>query len=370
MNLNPRVLILTASYGNGHIKASQALHQQLIKQGVEQVKIVDLMKEGHPFIHMVTNSLINRSIQISRVGLNYYGWSYYLTRENKRSALLQRSMTILGKKKLKEIINQERPDAVVTTFPFGASPEICQSLGISNFTVLTDFALHSSWLHPSVDKYYVATEELKQQIISKGFTRDRIEVTGIPIRNEFTRNKSALGGSKKKILIMASDYGASRYVDDLLVSLVGHAHYHITVVCGRNEKLKQKLETQFMAYRNLTIHGYVNNLHDFMSDSSCIVTKAGGLTLTEAIAMQLPIHIYKPYAGQERENAKYLASRGVAAVSDSVEDLSRSIKWLLEHPTLREEVSDRMMSLSKNQAATHIVDDIIQTIRQPLSLSI
>jgi processive 1,2-diacylglycerol beta-glucosyltransferase len=370
MNVNPRILILTASYGNGHIQASQALHQQFIRQGVEQVKVVDLMKEGHPFINMVTTSLVNKSTKISRMGLDYYGWSYYLTREKKRSALFQRSMTALGKKKLKEIIHQERPDAVVNTFPFGAAPEICSSLGISNFTVLTDFALHATWLHPSVDRYYVATEELKQQIMNRGYTRDRVEVSGIPVRNEFANLTSCHMPSKKKILIMAADQGATSYIEELLESMVTIDQCQIIVVCGRNEKLKLKLEAQFLAYFNVKVLGFVNNLHEWMSASTCIVTKAGGLTLTEAIALQLPIYIYKPYAGQERENARYLSSRGVATISDTIHDLTNSIQYLLEHPTLLEEVKARMIGLQRNQASAHIVGDIIHHINQPVSLSI
>ncbi|NEW06670.1 hypothetical protein GK047_11655 [Paenibacillus sp. SYP-B3998] len=370
MNVKPRIVILTASYGNGHIQASQALQQQFLAQGVDQVKVVDLMKEGHPFINMVTTSLINKSTQISRMGLDYYGWSYYYTREKKRTALFQRSMTALGKKKLKEIIHQERPDAVINTFPFGASPEICGALGISNFTVLTDFALHATWLHPLVDKYYVATEELKQQIILEGFHRDRVEVSGIPVRSEFTKIPIEHGVSKKKILVMASDQGVSRYIEDLLTSLATIDKCQLIVVCGRNERLQQKLAAQFITYSNVTVFGFVNNLHEWMSASTCIVTKAGGLTLTESIALQLPIYIFKPYAGQERENAIYLSSRGVASISDTIEHLTDKINHLLEHPTLREEVRIRMMNMQRNQAAAHIVDDIILQINQPVSLSI
>ncbi|MBD0382995.1 MGDG synthase family glycosyltransferase [Paenibacillus sedimenti] len=370
MNVNPRILILTASYGNGHIQASQALQQQFIKQGVEQVKVVDLMKEGHPFINMITTSLVNKSTQISRMGLDYYGWSYYLTRETKRTALFQRSMTALGKKKLKEIIHEERPDAVVNTFPFGASPEICSALGISNYTVLTDFALHATWLHPSVDKYYVATEELKQQIVFKGFPRDRVEVSGIPVRNEFLELTSSRMQHRKKILVMASDQGASSYTEDLLESLITIGNCQVIVVCGRNEKLRLKLESRFPAQEHLIILGFISNLHEIMSVSTCIITKAGGLTLSEAIAMQLPIYIYKPYAGQERENAKYLSSRGVASISDNIQDMTGSIKHLLEHPSLYDEVRARMVGMQKRQASAHIVNDIIHTVTQLVSVSI
>ncbi|MFH5184667.1 glycosyltransferase [Paenibacillus sp. TAB 01] len=374
-NVNPRVLILTASYGNGHIQASHAIQQQFIKQGIEQATIIDLMKEGHPFLNKITTSLYKKSPQSSRMGLDYYGWSYYLTRETKHTALFNRSMQVLGRKKLMEVIHQQRPDAVVNAFPFGAAPEVCSTMGIQNFTVITDYALHSTWIHPFVDKYYVATEDLKQDIISKGFAKERVEVSGIPIRKEFDEmsfNRGALmrRSDKKTILIMAADSGAVSYIEEMLQMLLLLGSYRIVVVCGRNEKLKQRLELQYASFRQLKVLGYVDRIHELMSTSSCIITKAGGLTLTEAIALRLPIFIYKPYAGQERENARYLAGMGVASVSHHVEELSAQIQFLLTNPGLIEAVESRMIGLQKKHASALIVRDIIQTIDQQVSVSI
>ncbi|GGA09197.1 processive diacylglycerol beta-glucosyltransferase [Paenibacillus marchantiophytorum] len=360
MTVNPRVLILTASYGNGHLQASRALQQQFYRQGIEQVKIVNLMKEGHPVIHSITTSLISKSTKSSRIGIDYYGWSYYLTRETKQTALFQKSMTFLGQKKLKEIILQERPDFVVNTFPFGASPQVCSSMGIPNYTVLTDYALHASWLHPNVDHYYVATEELKQQIIFKGFSKDSVEVSGIPLRQEFTNASiRQRNPEQKSILIMASDSGMASYMEEMLHKLIQLENCRIVVICGRNEKLKHRLEAEFATNRSITILGFVDNVHEWMSQATCLVTKAGGLTLTEAIVLRVPIFIYKPYGGQEKENALYLASRGMAAISKSIDELSESMAYLINHPSLHEVIRERMQTLQRSHAAAHIVNDML-----------
>jgi processive 1,2-diacylglycerol beta-glucosyltransferase len=375
MNVTPRILILTAGYGNGHLQASQALQEQFEKQGIRQVRTLDLMKEGHPLINTIAISLYNKSSQISRIGLDYYGWSYYLTREVEHDALINRSLNILGRKKLLQYMQQERPDVVVNTFPFGAAPDVCSSLGIRNFTVLTDYALHSRWVHPKVEKYFVATEELKQQFIRKGFSKDRIEVSGIPIRKQFeemlTDKRSPIEKPKKKtILIMAGDVGISAYMEEMVLSLIAIGDYQITVVCGRNEKLKHRLDAQFPFLPNLNVLGYVTNIHELMSEAACIITKAGGLTLTEAVSVRVPIFIFKPYAGQERENAIFLSERGVASISNHVDELASQIQGLLASPSLYEEIRIRMLALKKQQAASTIVQNIIATIHQPVSLSV
>ncbi|OCT12281.1 hypothetical protein A8709_31090 [Paenibacillus pectinilyticus] len=372
MNANPRVLILTASYGNGHLQASKALYQQFVRQGTTDVKIVNLMKEGHPFINLITTSLINTSAKSSRFGLDYYGWCYYLTREKKQTALFQRSMTYLGQKKLRELIGQEHPDVVVNTFPFGAAPEVCSSMGIPNFTVLTDYALHASWLHTNVDKYYVATEELKQQIVFKGVNKDRVEVSGIPIREEFAYESSMAQQQKKRlILIMAADSGVNSYMEEMLHSLAAFTQCRFVVICGHNEKLRVKLLEQFASNERYNILGFVNNVHEWMSQATCIITKAGGLTLTESMALQLPIFIYKPHAGQEKENALYLSSRGVASISNNMEEFLANMHHFIEHPSIYEDIRQRMEGLQRSQAAAHIVNDItLRWAKQPISLSI
>lgn len=372
MNANPRVLILTASYGNGHLQASKALYQQFLEQGIEHVKIVNLMKEGHPFINLITTTLINTSVKSSRFGLDYYGWCYYLTRETKQTALFQKSMTYLGQRKLRELIQQEQPDVVVNTFPFGASPEVCSSMGVPNFTVLTDYALHASWLHTNVDKYYVATEELKQQIVFKGVSKDCVEVSGIPIRQEFaTESTIARGRKGRLILIMATDNSVNSYMEDMLSALTMFSQFRIIVICGYNEKLRHRLLEIFATNPSIGILGYVDNVHEWMSQAACIITKAGGLTITEAIVLRLPLFVYKPHAGQEKENALYLSSRGVASISNSLEELLSNMDYLFQRPRLYEEIRNRMAAMQRSQAAAHIVSDITHRLaRESIPLSI
>ncbi|MEC0265489.1 MGDG synthase family glycosyltransferase [Paenibacillus anseongense] len=367
MPFNPRILILTASYGNGHIQASKALQQQFLKQGIEQVKIVNLIKEGHPWIYSITSSLISKSTKSSKLGLDYYGWSYYLTRETKETALFQKSMTYLGQKKLRELIQKERPDVVVNTFPFGAAPIVCSAMGVKNFTVLTDYALHATWLHPKVDRYYVATEDLKQQIIFKGYNKDCIEVSGIPLKQEFAAasiraQSQPLSLRKKIILIMATESGVTSYLDEMLDSLLLLEDCQLVVICGHNEKLKDRLEADFAAYPGITILGFVDNVHEWMSRAMCIVTKAGGLTLTEAIALRLPVFVYKPNGGQEKENALYLSRLGVASIANKMEDFYINIQQFVRHPTKSEEMRARMASLQRNHAAAHIVNDMLMIL--------
>jgi processive 1,2-diacylglycerol beta-glucosyltransferase len=375
MTQSRRLIILTASYGDGHLQAARSLKQSFLKHGIHDVKIIDLMKEAHPVLNTITTSLYVKSTHASQYGLDYYGWSYYITRDTKPDSTLNKYFNYLGKKKLKAIIDRERPDAMINTFPFGAAPEIGRFLEIPTFTVVTDFALHSRWIHPNTDKYYVATDELRAEMISKGFAPEQIEVSGIPVRQAFYEVSSAnhafrhkLNSGKKNVLISAGSYGVLKNIDDMVNSLM-KADCQIMVVCGRNWKLEQRLKKLYAGNSNVHIFGYVENIHELMALSSCIVTKAGGLTLSEALTLNLPIFIFKPFGGQEKENALYLSQKGVAIISRSTDELEAQILQFLADESVSRDIKRRMASFQKEAAADFIAKDVIRSLKREALLS-
>jgi processive 1,2-diacylglycerol beta-glucosyltransferase len=370
--MSPKIMILTASYGDGHIHASRALKQSFAKAGIDQVIIIDLMKEAHPILNKISRTLYLKSSITSQYGLDYYGWSYYMTRDTKPDVAWNRYFNILGKKKLKEIIEQERPDAVISTFPFGSAPLLCRRFGIPTFTVVTDFALHTRWLNRDINKYYVATEELKEQMVSNGVSRQRIQVSGIPVRKQFADHeereagKAALqwAGQPKTILILAGSYGF-KYIEEMIHNLQAVEDSQIVIVCGRNTKLEQKLRMKYTDQPHLYIFGFIDHIHEIMSISSCLVTKAGGITLSEALALKLPCFIFKPFAGQEKENAIFLSSKQVASVSNSPQELAFQIRHFFSEDIHSAEIKKRVDLIQKKTAADFIVKDLLQTITGP-----
>ncbi|MFE5322420.1 glycosyltransferase [Paenibacillus sp. NPDC056579] len=370
MNHKPTILILTASYGDGHLQAARALKQSFLSRGTERVRVVDLMREAHPFLNSITTTLYLKSTQSSKFGLDYYGWSYYMTRETKPDLAWNRYFKIIGKKKLKEIIDEEKPDAIINTFPFGATAELCRSLRIPCFTIITDFALHSRWVDSHIDKYYVAAEEIKDQLASYGCSRHQIEVSGIPIRSDFIRYdasshnefRTILDPYRKTVLILAGSYGVLGNVDDMIRPLLAIDDCQIAVVCGRNAKLEQKLLAQYSDEQHVHIFGFLDNIHQLMALSSCIISKAGGLTLSESLALRIPLFIYKPFAGQEKENAIFLSNKGVASISYSTEELTDQIRRFFGDELLSAEIKYRMERIQSKCAAEFIVEDVLRTI--------
>ncbi|RED40556.1 MGDG synthase family glycosyltransferase [Paenibacillus sp. VMFN-D1] len=371
-NRRPRILIFTAGFGDGHLQVSSALLHYFHGQQVNQVQIIDLMKEAHPVLNSLFSKVYQMSTFTSQLGLDYYGWSYYMTRDSNPSGPVMRYLNGLVKGKMLETISRFRPDAIINTFPFGVVSERECVHAARTFTVITDYALHSRWIHPDTFGYYVATNEIKDMMVQNyNAAAEKISVTGIPVRPQFYTTaaeaplrRAAQGTAKgKRILIMAGTFTVFQQLVELIHLLVDQEICEITVVCGRKQQAYEKLTTMFSGQPQVNIVGYVKNIHDLMAASSCIVTKAGGITLSEAVILKLPIFILSPYGGQERENARYFKTNGMAQISSNVRQLAEQLRDFLEAPTIADRIRGKMAEFHKGAAGELIVNDILKMLQ-------
>ncbi len=123
--------------------------------------------------------------------------------------------------------------------------------------------------------------------------------------------------------------------------------------------LKKEMDNQFAFNGNVKILGFVEQIHELMHISTCIVTKPGGITLSEAIMRELPILIYKPVPGQERDNALYLASKGAANIADELKELEKRSCNCWPTSSDSKQMQHALRAIRKPQAADAIVRDIL-----------
>jgi processive 1,2-diacylglycerol beta-glucosyltransferase len=136
----------------------------------------------------------------------------------------------------------------------------------------------------------------------------------------------------------------------------------MVIVCGRNQALKSFLSKIFDANENVVVLGYIDHMDDLMANASCIVTKPGGLTLSEAIIAELPIIVYRPVPGQERNNARYLESKKAAVVCRTSDGLLRAVTELLNASERRREMKKALRALGKRGASDRIALDIVRQL--------
>ncbi|MNM45350.1 Processive diacylglycerol beta-glucosyltransferase [compost metagenome] len=370
----PKIIILYASYGDGHYQASKAVEASLRSRGVTDVTLLDLMAEAHPLINGITRFVYLQSFKtIPRL----YGWVYNATKEMPQEAPLLEVINSLGAGKLQQTLRELRPDLIIHTFPQLAMPRLLkrtgQSLPLAN--IVTDFDLHGRWIHPGVDRYYVATDDMKAEMMNRGIPEDRIRVSGIPVKPEFACQSKTSEESfseplqrllserpvrKPTVLLMAGAYGSMQGVREVIERLTALDRYRVITVCGRNRELYRGLQGQLRPHPDVHLIGYVKQVAELMRSSDCIVTKPGGITLSEALACQLPIFIYRPVPGQELNNARYLAQKGVACITRTPAELAQEIDALFGDESRLTELRQKIENLRRPQAAEVIADDILQ----------
>ncbi|MCC3374767.1 glycosyltransferase [Cohnella sp. REN36] len=366
----PKVLILYAQYGEGHWQAAQALKAGFARQGIADVRLFDLLAESHPIVNGVSRFVYRNSYTYWP---HFYGWVYRATKDMKPRSLLAHWLHSFGADTMKRLIRREQPDIVIHTFPTLVVPAIAGRLGrrIRIYNVVTDFELHMRWVHPHVNKYYVATEDLREQLAGTGVPRERIAATGIPLRGAFVpnREKTAFAAAKfgldpdrPVVLVMAGAYGALPGIRGLCDRLCADPGVQTAIVCGRNRVLASHLSHAYVDNANVAVFGYVEQIDELMGLSACIVTKPGGLTLSEAILAGLPIFLYRPVPGQEQGNARYLAAKGAAVVCRTNRELADAVHALLRDGARRREMLAALEGLRKEGAADRIVLDILQEL--------
>lgn len=363
----PKVLILTAKYGNGHVQVSKTLVKQCKDMGIEEVVVSDLYAESNPVFTEITQYLYLKSFTI---GKQFYRMFYYGVDKIYNKKLLTLYFK-LGNKRLFELIEKEQPDLIINTFPIIVVPEYRRRTGhiIPTFNVLTDFCLHKIWVHQNIDKYYVASKRVKEKVMSLGIHPASVKVTGIPIRSVFEENldkneicrKYGLDPNKKILLVMAGAHGVLKNVKELCESFLEDQDLQTVVVCGNNAVLKENLETiTGKNVRNLKLLGYVERVDELFRVASCMVTKPGGITLSEAAAVGVPVILFKPVPGQEKENALFFEENEAAVVVNRSEEVYETVSSLLKDDKKLKRMKRNIKRLHHPNSSLTIMEDILR----------
>lgn len=373
--MEEHVFILTGNYGEGHQQAAKAVRESLQRHDAKiQVDVLDYMKITHPYAHPLYRSSYLQGV---RKLPSIYGYLFERTRETNLFSDALKKMNRFGIGRLAAILGQKRPSVVISTFPLAAGAmSLLKESGLSKVpavTVITDHTDHSSWVHPFTDHYLVGSDIVKQGLLKRNVPDYRCTVTGIPIRAQFaqeydrerTARKHDLEPSLQTLLVMGGGYGLMDDGAHLLRDLeLLTNRVQIVFVCGHNVKLKQRLERiAVKSKHSIRIFGFVDEIQELMAVADLMVTKPGGLTSSEALAMKLPMVLYKPIPGQEEDNAHFLLQAGVAARAGNSLELAQTITHLLQSPDKLLGMRLQASAVQRKDAADATASIILQTRR-------
>lgn len=369
-----RILILSASYGEGHRQAAYAIKEAFSVSHPEiEVKIID-------YIHEV-NRVWNRFSQFVYIqGIKHipkvYGFFYKQVNRIPPNSALHRKINffgvVIGKKKLLEFIRLFDPQIVIHTFPTSAAAmmelEEQHKVNLPSITVITDYILHRQWIHPTTDLYLVGADVVKDQLLQEGVPEHKVKITGIPIRQEFYKQRDRTEIARElgfdpqvpTVLVSAGAYGVSNQILTLCKHLFqSDTNLQVIVVCGKNQRLYDQMQHLALeAKQKAVVYGFTNRMGDLMAISDVMFTKSGGLTVSECMAMNLPMVFFKPIPGQEMANAQFLEKSGVAKIASTKHEVEEILQQLIMQPQILHEMKQNFQSIK----ALHLKEPISQVI--------
>ncbi|PKM51305.1 MAG: galactosyldiacylglycerol synthase [Firmicutes bacterium HGW-Firmicutes-7] len=348
--MKKKVLIFTASTGHGHNQVALAMQNEFLTRGCE-VSIYEPFKEvSRSLAILLSDGYRVLATKMPKV----YGRIYKMSNKQFLGKPVEIFSIKVIEDKLEEIVRNVQPDLVISTHPLivKAMCSLKRKVKYAGpfVSVITDYMPHKCYLSPLVDAYIVGSQYTKLKVIERGISEDRVFVHGIPIHRAFRECGNTMEKSDQfTVLLMGGSMGLSGMKKVFKELLSIQAPINIIAVCGNNKQLKKSLEEKYLlaeTNKNITILGFTNEVSQYMEISDVIVTKPGGLTVTEAFAKNIPIIIPFYIPGQEEENAEMLIDIGVAVKVNGPKELAALIESFIKNPLLIDNLKRNMNLVS------------------------
>ncbi|BDG60710.1 MGDG synthase family glycosyltransferase [Caldinitratiruptor microaerophilus] len=367
----PRVLVLSARFGSGHTQAARAVAAAVgrLRPGA-LVVVRELGTRPATRGERLLPAVADVYLRLLRWTPGSYGWLYRQTATASDARGAGDVASWLLGPAIREAVRSVRPDVVLATHPFPglavAHLRWRGELGVPAAVVLTDFWPHPAWIHPGYDRFFVASASTARALFGRGVPPGRVAVTGIPIGEAFWAGSP--GGLRRgcaadapgRVLVMGGSLGIGplEAVSRFLLRL--DPPPAVTVVAGQDRRAAARLRGLAADHPRLEVHGYTPDVASLMAWADLLVTKAGGLTCSEALAVGLPMVLLRPLPGHEEDNAAHLTRLGAAIQARTPGQAAALARYLLvDAPGRRERMGEAARAAGRPRAALAVAGRVL-----------
>ncbi|HEU4764745.1 MAG TPA: glycosyltransferase [Candidatus Eisenbacteria bacterium] len=371
-----RVLILYVRAGVGHERAARAVAQAMRETDPHSEPILhDALDFSTWPLRLLYASSYNRMLaKTPRVWGALYRRAG--TRPHGFRARSRTRVTMLFCKDFLGAVERYKPDSVLCTqfLPSEVYATLRDEgeLKVPVYTVVTDFMIHPIWVYRGMDRYFVATQTTKDQLVDTGeVPPERVQVTGIPIDPKFAvpiakedaRRQLGLDPdpSRPVVLVMSGGFGWGPVEQVLEVVLSLPDRVQAAVICGRNEGLRRRLSHRVRGLEDrIKISGFTDRVDLYMAAADVMVGKSGGLTMSEAMARGLPMIVFRPIPGQEERNCDFLQETGAGVRVHDYEELHYRLMSYVMHPEHLEVMRGAAARIGRPQSSHDVARTVLQ----------
>ncbi|MDR2207431.1 MAG: glycosyltransferase [Azoarcus sp.] len=368
-----KILLLSVSAGAGHTRAAEALHQ-CAQQHFPDVQTLHL--DAMQYVTAAFRKIYT-SGYMKLVTASPTMWRLLYEKSDEadpRSIMqrLRRATERLNTRPLLRAVRDFEPDAVICTHFLPAELLMHKirraRMDLPVWVQVTDFDLHRMWIMPHMAGYFAGNEEIAARMRQNIEPSAQIHCTGIPVMPAFgnapdaadARQQFGLDPARRTVLLMGGGAGMGG-LDDVARALLAIEHdFQLIVLAGKNQETLRALQT--LAEQRpgrLFPMGFTDQVHRLMACADFVITKPGGLSTSECLAVGVPMILNSPIPGQEERNADYLLEQGAALKAVDNTALVWRMRRLLSDPQLLETMRRNAAAIGKPRAARDVLRTVI-----------
>lgn len=384
--MKKRLLVLYASYGTGHKSISNYINDYFTNSLEYEVLELDLLQYSTPILGPFTDKFYN-SVMYK------FPWVWnaiYYSTDNMigGKVSVEFQAKVVSNKKIKKVILDFNPDLIVSTHHtatiYVSKLKKRGELTCPLCTIVTDYKAHRIWLdsyenknsYKNNDALIVNSVEEKRTLTKKGINPHNIYTFGIPVSSKYTMSlynkndlmkKFKLTGERPIILFYGGGgNGSTTTLPYLLTLIETKIDADVFFVCGRNQDLKARAEGMVKRHgcKNIHVLGFITNGPEYLVVSDFVITKPGGLTVTECLCFKKPMVLIRNAGGQEKDNIKFLTKRGYAVNADRYYKFSKTLKKFCENPYYIDKMCKNLEELNKEDAMKKLYKLIEKMIKE------
>jgi processive 1,2-diacylglycerol beta-glucosyltransferase len=394
-----KILVLTVLAGMGHVRAAEAICEGIRHVSPESIVCLKDPLEQEPKKQRFINDFY---VFMARHMPYLWGYFYNSRLISGVYSPIQWYITKRYAALIAQNIREFQPDIIVSTHPFIAAAvgvlknskgtgaqrhkgtevlekdaEPSSIMGgedgsnIRLVSVATDFHVHLFGINKQVDVFVVPCEEMAEYLKGQGVPSEKIAVEGIPVSLKFfvpietgvVKQRLGFDRDTPIVLILSGGFGIGPVLDLLKSFRDIKGKFQLAIIIGKDKRLREKAEaiTQNFNYR-VKVFGFVDNMEEFMSVAAVVITKPGGMSVSEALAKKIPICLMHAIKGQEEWNTMVLVNAGVAVYPKHTKDIPQAVCCLLsdkEKYSSIKEAAERLEKMNCTENIARLVVNIV-----------
>ena len=373
-----KIVILFSTSGLGHYNSAKAIYQAFQRFGEDlDIKFINILDHGNKFFRFFHFKFY---VSLMKYGKKLWGLFYFISDISFFDVIIRafrHFADMLSWRGLKSVLIKEDPDAIIATHFFMTS--IARAVKSNKkfhaklFLMVSGFGMHNIWSSKHVDRFFAAVPYVSDELVRRGVKRDRVTVTGMPAPEEFSREYDrnflmetyGLVPDKKTILILSGAFGAAP-IESILETLRScDTDIQVITVCGYNKKAFTNVnEIKNELGYPVKLFGFTDNISELMTVSDLMVSKAGTLSVTQALNMRLPMILFSHMPGHETPTVNLLDSAGAAKRAKNVKDIPVLVDTIFNTKDMYKNMTLAIDKLRRPNAADDMVNIVLDEINE------